>query len=109
MRGKDSNGYVRRELNAREVAELFERLGVKLSLMTAYNLETNRKIEHMHGTIVKAIVSVENGGRQCGSMNNILCCRTLCVRVKAYTHSECVCERGTNKFVYYSNGSNNHN
>ena len=33
----------RGELNAHEAKELFERLGVKLSLMTAYKLEANEK------------------------------------------------------------------
>jgi hypothetical protein len=33
----------RGELNAQEAEELFDRLGVKLSLMTAYNPEANGK------------------------------------------------------------------
>ena len=44
------------ELDAREAMDLFERLGVKLSLTTAYNPEANGKIERGHGPIVKDIV-----------------------------------------------------
>ena len=51
----------RGELDAREATELFERLGVKLSLTTAYNPEANGKIERGHGPIVKAIVRACNG------------------------------------------------
>ena len=40
---------------------MFDRLGVKLSLTTAYNPEANRKIEWGHGPIVKAIVRVMGG------------------------------------------------
>ena len=43
-------------MDAREATKLFERLGVKLSLMIAYNPETNGKIERGHAPIVKAIV-----------------------------------------------------
>ena len=39
-----------------DVAQLFDRLGVKLSLTTAYNPEANGKIERGHHPIVKAIV-----------------------------------------------------
>ena len=49
------------ELDAREATELFERLGMKLSLTTAYNPEANGKIERGHGPIVKAIVRACNG------------------------------------------------
>ena len=51
----------RGELDAREATELFERLGVKLSLTTTYNPEVNGKIERGHGPIVKAIVQACNG------------------------------------------------
>ena len=43
----------RGELDAQEVEVLFDRLGVKLSLMRAYNTEANRKVERGHGPIVK--------------------------------------------------------
>ena len=46
----------RGELDAREAMNLFERLGVKLSLTNAYNPEANGKIERGHGPIVKALV-----------------------------------------------------
>ena len=51
----------RGELDARKALDVFERLGVKLSLTTAYNPEANGKIEQGHGPIVKAIVWVCNG------------------------------------------------
>ena len=51
----------RGELDAHEETELFERLGVKLSLTTAYNPEANGKIKRGHGPIVKAIVRACNG------------------------------------------------
>ena len=50
----------RGELDAQEAEELFDRLGVKLSLTTAYNPEANRKVERGHRPIVKALV------RACG-------------------------------------------
>mgnify|MGYP000193871769 CR=1 FL=1 len=50
----------RGELDAQEAEELFDRLGVKLSLTTAYNPEANGKVERRHGPIVKALV------RACG-------------------------------------------
>ena len=50
----------RGELDAQEAEELFDRLGVKLSLTTAYNPEANGKVERGHGPIVKALV------RACG-------------------------------------------
>ena len=50
----------RGELDAEEAEELFDRLGVKLSLTTAYNPEANGKVERGHGPIVKALV------RACG-------------------------------------------
>ena len=46
----------RGELDAEEAEELFDRLGVNLSLTTAYNTEANEKIERGQGLIVKAIV-----------------------------------------------------
>ena len=51
----------RGELDAREEMDLFERLGVKLSLTTSYNPEENGKIEQGHGPIVKALVRACNG------------------------------------------------
>ena len=48
------------ELDAEEAEELFDQLGVKLSLTTAYNPEANGKVERGHGPIVKALV------RACG-------------------------------------------
>ena len=50
----------RGELDAKEAEELFDRLGVKLSLTTAYNPEANGKVERGHGPIIKALV------RACG-------------------------------------------
>ena len=41
--------------------DLFERLGVKLSLTVAYNPEANGKIERGHGPIVKALMRACNG------------------------------------------------
>ena len=49
------------ELDGEEAEELVDRLGVKLSLTTAYNPEANRKIERGHGLIVKAIVHACEG------------------------------------------------
>ena len=48
-------------LTEEEAKELFDQLGVKLSLTTAYNPEANRKIERGHGPIVKAIVCTCEG------------------------------------------------
>ena len=50
----------RGELDAQEAEELFDRLGVKLSLTTAYNPEANGKVERGHRPIMKALV------RACG-------------------------------------------
>jgi hypothetical protein len=45
------------ELDAQEAEELFDRLGVKLSLTTAaYNPKANGKVERGHGPIIKALV-----------------------------------------------------
>ena len=43
-------------LDTHETEEFFNRLGVMLSLMTKYNPEANRRVEHRNGLIVKAIV-----------------------------------------------------
>ena len=51
----------RGELDAKEVEELFDRLGVKLSLTTTYNPEANGKVERGHEPIVKALVRVCGG------------------------------------------------
>jgi hypothetical protein len=51
----------RRELDAQEAEELFNRLGVKLSLTTAYNPEANEKVERGHRPIVKALVRACEG------------------------------------------------
>ena len=40
---------------------MFDRLGVKISLMKAYNREANGKVERGHGPIVKAIVRTYDG------------------------------------------------
>ena len=50
----------RGELDSELAEELFDRLGVRLSLTTAYNPEANGKVERRHGPIVKALV------RACG-------------------------------------------
>ena len=47
-------------MDAKEAEELFDRLGVKLSLTIAYNPEANGKVERRHDLIVKALV------RACG-------------------------------------------
>ena len=49
------------ELDAEEVEELFDRLGVKLSLTTTYNLEANGKVKRGHRPIVTAIVHACEG------------------------------------------------
>ena len=46
----------RGELDSEEAKAFFSRIGVKLSLTTAYNPEANGKIERGHSPIVKAIV-----------------------------------------------------
>ena len=46
----------RGELDAQEAEELFDRLGVKLSLTTTYNPEANGKVECGHEPIVKTLV-----------------------------------------------------
>ena len=46
----------RGELDSDEAKEFFSRIGVKLSLTTAYNPEANGKVERGHSPIVKAIV-----------------------------------------------------
>ena len=51
----------RGELDAQGVEELFERLGVKLSLSIVYNPEANGKAERGHGPIVKVLVRVCGG------------------------------------------------
>ena len=50
----------RGELNAQEAEELFDRLGVNLSLTTTYNPEAIGKIERGHGLTVKALVQACN-------------------------------------------------
>ena len=51
----------RGELDAEEAEDLFDWLGVKLSLTTAYNPEANGKVERRHGPIVKALVRACEG------------------------------------------------
>ena len=51
----------RGELDGEEAEELFDWLGVRLSLTTEYNPEANGKIEWGHGPIVKDIVRVCEG------------------------------------------------
>jgi hypothetical protein len=46
----------RGELHAQEAEQMFEQLGVKLSLTMAYNPEANGKVERGHEPIVKALV-----------------------------------------------------
>ena len=46
----------RGELDVQEVEELFDWLGVKLSLTTVYNPEANEKVKQGNGLIVKVIV-----------------------------------------------------
>jgi hypothetical protein len=58
------------ELDAQEAEELFDRLGVKLSLTMAYNPEANGKVERGHGPIVKALVQA--CGDQVGSWPRLL-------------------------------------
>ena len=47
----------RGELDVNEAKEFFSRMGIKLSLTMAYNPETNGKVEHGQGSIVKALVN----------------------------------------------------
>jgi hypothetical protein len=51
----------RGELDANEAKEFFSRMGIKLSLTTAYNPEANGKVERVHGPIVKALVKACQG------------------------------------------------
>ena len=51
----------RGKLDAQEAEELFDRLGVKLSLTTAYNPEGNGNVERGHEPIIKALVRVCGG------------------------------------------------
>jgi transposase InsO family protein len=60
----------RGEPDAQEAEELFDRLGFKLSLTTAYNPEANGKVERKHGPIVKALVRACND--QVGSWPRLL-------------------------------------
>ena len=46
--------------------ELFDRLGVKLSLTTAYNAEANGKVERGHGPIVKLGIGRGSYLTRCG-------------------------------------------
>ena len=48
-------------MDAEEAEELFDQLGVKLSLTMAYNPKANGKVEWGHGPIVKAIVCACEG------------------------------------------------
>ena len=49
------------ELDEEEAEELFDRLGVNLSLTTTYKPTANGKVERVHGPIVKAIVQACEG------------------------------------------------
>ena len=51
----------RGELDANKAKEFFSRIGVKLSLTTAYNPKANEKVERGHGPIVKALVKSFTG------------------------------------------------
>ena len=48
-------------MDANEAREFFSRMGIKLSLTTAYNPEANGKVERAHGPIVKALVKACHG------------------------------------------------
>ena len=51
----------RGELDSDEAKQFFSKLGVRLSLTTAYNPEANGKIERGHSPIVKALVKACDG------------------------------------------------
>ena len=51
----------RGELDVEEAEELFDWLGVNLTLTTAYNPEANGKIERGHNPIIKAILRACEG------------------------------------------------
>ena len=51
----------RGELDAKEAREFFSRLGIKLSLTTAYNPEGNGKSERGHPPIIKALAKACEG------------------------------------------------
>ena len=51
----------RGELNSDEAREFFDRIGIRLSLTTAYNPEANGKIERGHSPIVKALAKACKG------------------------------------------------
>ena len=51
----------RGEVDANEAKEFFSRMGIKLSLTTAYNPEENGKVECGRGPIVKALVKACQG------------------------------------------------
>ena len=54
------------ELNADEARELFDCLGVKISVTTAYNLKANGKIKRGHSTIVKQLLGLTLGRLEIG-------------------------------------------
>ena len=51
----------RGELNSMEAQDFFDKVGIRLSLTTAYNPEANGKIERGHGPIVKALAKACKG------------------------------------------------
>ena len=51
----------RGELDSNEAEQFFSRMGIRLSLTTAYNPEANGKAERGHGPIVKALVKACDG------------------------------------------------
>ena len=51
----------RGELNSDEAREFFDRIGLRLSLTTSYNLEANGKIERGRSPIVKALAKACKG------------------------------------------------
>ena len=51
----------RGELNSEEAKQFFTKLGIQLSLTTAYNPEANGKAERGHSPIVKALVKACDG------------------------------------------------
>jgi transposase InsO family protein len=51
----------RGELDSQEAHDFISRLGIKLSLTTAYNPEANGKVERVHSPIVRALVKACDG------------------------------------------------
>ena len=75
----------RGELDTEEAEELFDRLGVKLSLTTTYNPEANGKVERGHGPIVKALVRACGG--QVGNWPRLLPYALSCLHLLFVIHT----------------------